>query len=199
MNAGVYVAVDGNLAGAIMLSDDVKPSAPDALKQLRDLGFKKTVMLSGDSAHAAQHVASICDIDEVYAQLLPEDKLSCMQALCADGKTLYTGDGINDAPVLAAAGAGIAMGGLGSDAAIETADIVIMDDDLRRLPLAVRVARKTRKIAVMNIIASLTVKFAILGLSIFIKLPMYLAIVGDVGMLFLCTLNALRCRKVDRA
>ena len=199
LNASVYIAVDGAFAGAIRLSDNIKPSAREAISELKALGIRKTVMLSGDNAPAAGRVAEACGLNEVHAQLLPQDKVRCMEALSREGKTLYTGDGINDAPVLAASGAGIAMGGLGSDAAIETADVVIMDDDLKRLPLAIRIARKTRSIAVMNIIASLAVKFAILGVSIFVWLPIYVAIVGDVGVLLLCTLNALRCWRIDRA
>jgi Cd2+/Zn2+-exporting ATPase len=115
-----------------------------------------------------------------------------MKQLNASGRTLYTGDGINDAPVLASADVGIAMGGLGSDAAIETADVVIMDDDLRRLPRAVSIARRTLSIAKQNIVASLAVKFLILGLGIFVTIPMYVAIIGDVGVLLAATLNALR-------
>ncbi len=195
-NANVFVAVDGILRGAIRLADDIKPSAKEAIRELRTLGIRKTVLLSGDGKAAAQSVGKACGLDEVHAELLPENKVEHMQALSREGKTLYTGDGINDAPVLAASGAGIAMGGLGSDAAIETADAVIMDDNLKRLPLVLRIACKTRKIAVMNIILSLAVKFAILGVSIFVKLPMYIAIAGDVGMLLLCTLNALRCWRI---
>ena len=195
--ANVYVAVDGRLAGAILLRDDIKPSAKEAIRELKALGIKKNVMLSGDGARAAASVSEACALDEVYAELLPQDKVAHMSALQGEGKTLYTGDGINDAPVLAAAGAGIAMGGLGSDAAIETADVVIMDDNLKRLPLAIRIARKTRRIAIMNIVASLTVKFAILAAGIAVRLPMVVAIIGDVGVLLLCTLNALRCWKIE--
>ena len=191
--ASVYIAVDGKCAGTITVSDDVKPSAPEAIKELKNLGIRKCAMLSGDNERAVQAVADACLIDEARASLLPGDKVNCMQALSKEGKTLYAGDGINDAPVLAAADVGVAMGGLGSDAAIETADVVIMDDNLKRLPLTVRIARKTRRIATANIVASLGVKFAILLAGIFTRLPMYVAIVGDVGVLLACTLNALRC------
>ncbi len=188
----VYVALDGAYIGSLSVSDDIKPSAAEAVRQLKRCGIKKAVMLSGDRADAAESIGKAIGLDEVHAQLLPQDKVARMQLLNGEGRTLYTGDGINDAPVLAAANVGVAMGGLGSDAAIETADVVIMDDDLSRLPFAVSVGRKTRRIAMQNIAASLAVKFLILGLGIFVTIPMYLAIIGDVGVLLAATLNALR-------
>ena len=129
------------------------------------------------------------------SELLPEGKVEKLKELSKEGRTLYTGDGINDAPVLAEAFVGAAMGGLGSDAAIETADVIIMDDDLSRLPSALNISRRTVKIAKENIVISLAVKFLILILGLFITIPMYLAVIGDVGMLLIATLNALRALK----
>ena len=193
--AAVYVAVDGAFAGEIFVTDDIKPSSAEAIRELKELGIKQTVMLSGDSRQAAEAVGRAVGLDKVYAELLPADKVALAEEISKQGKTVYTGDGINDAPVLAASHTGIAMGGLGSDAAIETADAVIMDDRLTRLPMLLRIARKTVRIAKENIVVSLAVKFAILGVSIFVKLPMYVAIAGDVGVLLLATANALRCWK----
>ena len=130
------------------------------------------------------------------SELLPEGKVEKLKEISKQGRTLYTGDGINDAPVLAEAFVGAAMGGLGSDAAIETADVIIMDDDLNRLPSALGIARRTVRIARENIVISLAVKFLILILGLFITIPMYLAVIGDVGMLLVATLNALRALSV---
>lgn len=193
---GTLIAVDGSFSGIVEVTDDLKPSSAEAIKKLKALGIKKTVMLSGDKEASVKKVAAASGIDEAYHELLPKDKVDLMQKLTKQGKPVYVGDGINDAPVLAAANAGIAMGGLGSDAAIETADVVIMDDNLNRLPLVIRIARKTVRIAKENIVLSLAVKFAILGVSVFVKMPMYVAIAGDVGVLLLATLNALRAWRI---
>ena len=192
IEGSVFVAADGTFIGSLVVGDDVKPSAAPAVQELRRMGFSKTVMLSGDRPQPAEAVGREVGLDEVYSSLLPAEKVERMQKLSQSGKPIYTGDGINDAPVLAAAHVGAAMGGLGSDAAIETADVVIMDDDLRRLPRAVSIARRTLSIAKQNIVASLAVKFLILGLGIFVTIPMYVAIIGDVGVLLAATLNALR-------
>ena len=191
----VLIARDGVFIGSLGVRDDVKPTAKGAIEELKRLGLKRAVMLSGDNESAARETGSAVGLSEVHAGLLPEDKVELMKKLNASGRTLYTGDGINDAPVLASADVGIAMGGLGSDAAIETADVVIMDDDLNRLPRVIRIGRKTRRIAVENIAASLAVKFVILGLGIFVSIPMYIAILGDVGVLLAATMNALRALK----
>ena len=192
IEGSVFVAADGTFIGSLVVGDDVKPSAAPAVQEMRRMGFSKTVMLSGDRPQPAEAVGREVGLDEVYSSLLPAEKVERMQKLSQSGKPIYTGDGINDAPVLAAAHVGAAMGGLGSDAAIETADVVIMDDDLRRLPRAVSIARRTLSIAKQNIVASLAVKFLILGLGIFVTIPMYVAIIGDVGVLLAATLNALR-------
>lgn len=191
----VLVAADGKFIGSIQVADDIKPSAKEAVSELKRMGINKTVMLSGDRQEAAEAVARAAGLDQVHAQLLPEGKVEKLREISKDGRTLYTGDGINDAPVLAEAFVGAAMGGLGSDAAIETADMVIMDDDLKRLPCALSIARRTVRIAKENIVISLAVKFLILALGLFVTIPMYLAVIGDVGMLLVATLNALRALK----
>ena len=193
----VLVAADGKFIGSIQVSDDLKPSAAQAVSELKRMGIRKAVMLSGDKHAAAEEVARAAGLDGVYAELLPEGKVEKLREVSREGRTLYTGDGINDAPVLAEAFVGAAMGGLGSDAAIETADVIIMDDDLNRLPDALNIARRTVKIAKENIVISLAVKFLILILGLFITIPMYLAVIGDVGMLLVATLNALRALKAD--
>ncbi len=191
----VLVAADGKFIGSIQVADDLKPSAAQAVGELRRMGIRKAVMLSGDKRAAAEEVGRAAGLDGVVSELLPEGKVEKLKELSKEGRTLYTGDGINDAPVLAEAFVGAAMGGLGSDAAIETADVIIMDDDLNRLPSALNISRRTVKIAKENIVISLAVKFLILILGLFITIPMYLAVIGDVGMLLIATLNALRALK----
>lgn len=188
----VFTAVDGKFIGSVEVTDRLKASALPSIRALKRLGFTKAVMLSGDHTQAAQAVAEQAGIDEVHAELLPQDKETKMRALSASGITMYAGDGINDSPVLASAGVGIAMGCLGSDAAIEASDVVIMDDDLGRLPEAVRIGRKTVSIARQNIILSLAVKAVILILGSFISIPMVIAVLGDVGVLIIATVNSLR-------
>ncbi len=191
----VLVAADGKFIGSIQVADDLKPSAAQAVGELKRMGIRKAVMLSGDKRAAAEEVGRAAGLDGVVSELLPEGKVEKLKELSKEGRTLYTGDGINDAPVLAEAFVGAAMGGLGSDAAIETADVIIMDDDLNRLPSALNISRRTVKIAKENIVISLAVKFLILILGLFITIPMYLAVIGDVGMLLIATLNALRALK----
>ncbi len=188
----VFVARDGAFIGSIEVGDDVKSTAKKAIELLKVLGVKKTVMLSGDTEPSACAVARQVGIDEVHASLLPRDKAEKMKEIAMSGKTLYTGDGVNDAPVLAESFVGAAMGGLGSDAAIEAADVVIMDDELTRLPTAVRIGRRTYFIAVTNIIVSLAVKFILMAVNCLTVLPLYISVLGDVGVLILASLNALR-------
>ena len=192
----VLVAADGRFIGSIQVTDDIKPSAARAVAELKRMGIKQAVMLSGDKRAAAEEVGCAAGLDRVVSELLPEGKVEKLREISKQGRTLYTGDGINDAPVLAEAFVGAAMGGLGSDAAIETADVIIMDDDLSRLPSALGIARRTVRIAKENIVISLAVKFLILILGLFITIPMYLAVIGDVGMLLVATLNALRALSV---
>ncbi len=193
----VYVAADGTLAGAITIADRIRSDAKQAIAALKNLGIKKTVMLTGDRVDTARQVAETLDIDEYYAELLPEDKVTRVEALIAQGgKVAFTGDGINDAPVLARADIGIAMGGLGSDAAIEAADVVIMGDELSRLAPAIRVAHKTRRIVWQNIALALGVKAAVLLLGALGFATMWEAVFADVGVALLAVLNALRAMRV---
>ena len=192
----VYIAVDGQPAGILRIADRIKQNAAESLQALRDLGIRKTVLLTGDRREVGETVAAELGMSAAYTELLPGDKISRLSELLEEpgrkGSVLFVGDGINDAPVLAAADAGIAMGGLGSDAAIEAADIVIMNDDLAKLPLAVRIARKTVRIARENIIFSLGVKFAVLALAALGIAGMWMAVFADVGVCVLAILNSLR-------
>ena len=192
----VYVAVDGRPAGVLRIADRIKQNAAEALQALRDLGIRKTVLLTGDRREVGESVAAELGMSGSYSELLPGDKISRLSELLEapgrKGSVLFVGDGINDSPVLAAADVGIAMGGLGSDAAIEAADVVIMNDDLAKLPLAVRIARKTVRIARENIIFSLGVKFAVLALAALGLAGMWMAVFADVGVCVLAILNALR-------
>lgn len=194
--AAVFAAVDGSFAGRIDLMDTVKEGAKDALSLLRGLGIEKTVMLTGDSAPAALRTAREIGADEVYFGLLPEDKVRKAEELLsrkAPGKSLiFMGDGINDAPVLARADVGVAMGALGSDAAIEAADVVLMDDKPEKLAQAVAIARKTKRIVRENILLSLGVKALILALGACGLTGLWLAVFADVGVCLIAVLNALR-------
>jgi Zn2+/Cd2+-exporting ATPase len=190
----VYIAAGNTLAGAIAISDRIKPDAKEAVAALKAAGVKKTVMLTGDRQDTAQQVADALGIDAFYAELLPQDKVQRVEELIAQGggKVAFVGDGINDAPVLARADIGIAMGGLGSDAAIEAADIVIMNDMPSRLAAAIRIARKTRRIVWQNIALAMAVKVAVLVLGAGGIATMWEAVFADVGVALLAVLNALR-------
>jgi len=192
----VYVAVDGSYAGYILLTDQLKESAPRALVRLKELGIRKTVMLTGDNAASAQQIAASLDLDAVYAQLLPQDKVSrveeLMKACSAKGKLLFVGDGINDAPVLSRADVGVAMGALGSDAAMEAADVVLLDDDPLKLSTAIQIAKKTMRITHQNIVFSLGVKALVLLLSVLGFSNMWEAVLADVGVSVVAILNATR-------
>ncbi len=192
----VYVACDGAYAGAIVISDTLKEGVPEAVSSLRSAGVRRTVMLTGDNEPAANQIAREAGVDQVHAQLLPADKVEIVEKLIKEqtGKdTLaFVGDGINDAPVLMRSDVGIAMGLIGSDAAIEAADIVLMDDDVRKIAKTVQIARKTMGIIHVNIIFAIAVKILILILSVLGYANMWIAIFGDVGVLILCILNAMR-------
>jgi len=192
----VYVAEDGNYLGRITISDSVKPEAVRCIKELKELGVRKTVLLTGDSADAARTVRETLGLDDVRHSLLPQDKVTAVEellsALGKEEKLLYAGDGINDAPVLARADIGVAMGSLGSDAAIEAADVVIMDDHVEKIPKAVRIAKKTVRICRQNIVFALLVKFSFLILGAFGFANMWMAVFADVGVAFLCILNSMR-------
>ena len=193
----VYVALDGAYLGCIMLSDTIKPDAVKAVQELRRLGLHDLTMLSGDRQSIADQVAREIGLDHAFGALLPEEKVACAQKLKANGETLlYAGDGINDAPILAVADVGIAMGGLGSDAAMEAADMVIMSDEPSKIALAIRIARKTMAIAKENIAFSIAVKAIILTLSLVCNMGLWIAVFADVGVCMLAVLNAMRAMRV---
>ncbi len=195
-----HLAVDGRYAGHILIADQVKPNAAVAVEQLHRAGVKKTVMLTGDRANVAQQVAERLGIDEVRAELLPAEKVAEVERLLAEKtgrQTLcFVGDGINDAPVLTRADVGIAMGALGSDAAVEAADIVLMDDDPLKIATAIRIARKCLRIVRQNIVFALGVKAVCLLLGAMGIAGMWLAIFADVGVMVIAVLNAIRALKV---
>ena len=198
----LHVALDGEYVGHIVIADVVKPEAKQAISMLHDAGVTKTVMLTGDRAEVAQAVARDLGIDEVHAQLLPQEKVLEVEKLLArEGKKeklAFVGDGINDAPVLTRADIGIAMGAMGSDAAIEAADVVLMDDDPRNISRAIHISRKTMRIVWQNIIFALGIKFAVLILAAVGIATMWLAVFADVGVAVLAILNAMRCMKVKK-
>ena len=196
----VYLAVDGIYAGYILISDVVKPEAKEAIAALKKAGIRKTVMLTGDSKTVAEYVASELGLDEVRSELLPADKVDVVEQLLEKKGTrenlAFVGDGINDAPVLSRADIGVAMGALGSDAAIEAADIVLMDDNPQKLALAMQISRKCLRIVYENIVFALTVKAVCLLLGALGIAGMWLAIFADVGVMVLAVLNAIRCLRV---
>ncbi|MBQ8928562.1 MAG: cadmium-translocating P-type ATPase, partial [Oscillospiraceae bacterium] len=198
----VYAAADGVYLGAILITDTIKEGAKDAIAALKAEGVRKCVMLTGDREDAAKNVARELGMDEVHAQLLPGDKVERVESLLASqtgrDKLAFVGDGINDAPVLSRVDIGIAMGTMGSDAAIEAADVVIMDDDLQKLPVIVRIARKTVRIVRQNIVFALTVKAVILLLGALGLASMWLAVVGDVGVAVIAILNSMRTLRMAK-
>ena len=192
----VYVAADGRYAGVIKLEDVPKPGAKEAIAALKQAGVKKTVMLTGDRRAAAEKVGEAVGVDEVFCALLPQEKVEKLKGLLNKKEPLfYVGDGINDAPVIRLADVGVAMGGLGSDAAIEAADIVVMDDDIRKLPLLLFIAKKTRRIVTENVVFALGVKLAVLALATLGIANMWLGVLADVGVAVLCILNSMRMLK----
>ena len=188
----IHVAIDGKYAGHIVISDRIKEDAAQAVADLRNAGVSKTVMLTGDQEHVAATVARKVGVDEYHAQLLPADKVSNVERLLAGGTLAFVGDGINDAPVLTRADIGIAMGALGSDAAIEAADVVLMDDKPSKIALAVKIARRTIRIAKENIWFAIGIKIAVLILAIPGVATMWMAVFADVGVTVLVVLNAMR-------
>ena len=195
----IHVAVDGQYAGHLVIADQPKPTSAQALRELKAAGVRQTVMLTGDAQGAAQAVADALGLDQFHAQLLPADKVERVEALLGEKrpreKLVFVGDGINDAPVLSRADIGVAMGALGSDAAIEAADIVLMDDDLLKLPAAVRIARKTLAIVRQNVVFALGVKLLVLVLSALGLASMWAAVFADVGVSVIAILNASRMLK----
>ncbi len=196
----IHVAVDGMYAGRITISDTPKDDSALAIRELERLGVKEIVMLTGDTEASAKRIAELVGITEFHSELLPEEKLRILEEyLDKDNKTLlYAGDGINDAPSIARADVGIAMGGIGSDSAVEAADVVIMNDSLCKIPEAIEISGYTRKIAYQNIVFSLTVKFLILGLAVFGVAGMWFAIFADVGVSAIAILNGIRAYGFDK-
>ena len=196
----VHVAVDGKYMGHIVVSDIVKADSADALKSLKECGIRRTVMLSGDTERICKDIGGRIGIDEYRAELLPGDKITELEKIMAEcpekKKVAFVGDGINDAPALARADIGIAMGGLGSDAAIEAADVVIMDDAPSKIPECIALSKKVNGIVYQNIVFALAVKFLIMALTLVGIGNMWMAVFGDVGVTVIAVLNAMRCMKV---
>ena len=197
----VHVAIDGVYAGHIVISDEVKPDAKQAIASFKQAGIEKTVMLTGDTKAVGESVAKELGLDEVYTQLLPGDKVDRVEELlkksAGNGKLAFVGDGINDAPVLSRADLGIAMGGMGSDAAIEAADVVLMDDEPSKIAVAIDIAKKTLRIVRQNIVFALAVKALCLILGALGIAGMWEAVFADVGVAVIAILNAMRALRVD--
>ena len=196
----IHMAIDGVYAGHIVISDIIKPHSAEAIARLKKSGVSKTVMLTGDAHRVAEQVAGELGVDEVRSELLPGDKVAEVEKLLAEkapkDNLAFVGDGINDAPVLTRADIGIAMGAMGSDAAIEAADVVLMDDDPLQIAKAIRISRKCIGIVRQNIVFSLIVKFACLALTAAGITNMWAAIFADVGVMILAVLNAIRALRV---
>lgn len=198
----IHMAIDGEYAGHIVISDIIKPHAKDAIRELKKAGVRKTVMLTGDGKKAADHVAEELGLDEVYSELLPADKVEKVEELLGakqeKAKLAFVGDGINDAPVLGRADIGIAMGAMGSDAAIEAADVVLMDDDPMQISKAIKISRKCLGIVYQNIIFAIGIKLICLALGAIGIANMWLAIFADVGVMIIAVLNAIRALFVKK-
>lgn len=198
----IHIALNGEYAGHIVISDIEKPNSKKAVSALKKAGIDKTVMLTGDAKKVAEKVAADIGIDEVHSELLPADKVSAVERLIAEksekSKLAFVGDGINDAPVLSRADIGIAMGAMGSDAAIEAADVVLMDDDPMKISLGIKISKKCLGIVYQNIVFSLVVKFAALLLGALGIANMWIAIIADVGVMVVAILNAIRCLKAPK-
>lgn len=200
IGTAVYVALNGAYLGAILISDKIKESSAEAIRALKEIGIRKTVMLTGDGKRIAQSIADTLGMDEVYTDLLPADKVSHTEALLESKnptRTLaFVGDGVNDAPVLSRADIGISMGAIGSDAAIEASDIVLMDDDPKKIATAIRISKRTLRIAYQNIVFALGVKGVVLLLGAFGLVGMWIAVFADVGVSVIAILNAMRVLNV---
>lgn len=198
----VHLAIDGKYAGHIVLGDVVKPASKDAISDLHKSGITQTIMLTGDTRSVAEQIANELGIDKVFSELLPNDKVNQLENILRyakeDNKVAFVGDGINDAPVLSRADIGIAMGAMGSDAAIEAADVVLMDDNPIKVGKAVRISRKCLRIVWENIILALGIKGICLILGVFGIVNMWLAIFADVGVMILAVLNAIRAMHVKK-
>jgi Cd2+/Zn2+-exporting ATPase len=196
----VHVAHGSEYLGYLLISDEIKQGVPETMAELKQLGVKRTIMLTGDHKDTAKEVAKLCQVDEYQAELLPQDKVSWFERYkkqqVGKGKVIFVGDGINDAPVLAGADIGIAMGGIGSDAAIEAADVVIMNDEISKIATAIKIARKTKNIVTQNIIFALGIKLLIMLLAFIGVTSIWFAIFADVGVALLALLNAMRAMRV---
>lgn len=199
----VYVVVDGRFAGCIVIADELKPDSARAISQLKKLGVSRIAMFTGDTKRTGENVAHQLGIDEVYTELLPQDKVDEVEKLLREqspkGKLIFVGDGINDAPVLARADIGLAMGGLGSDAAIEAADVVIMTDEPSKIPTAIGIAKKTVRIATENTVFAIGIKLVVLILAALGLASMWAAVFADVGVTFLAVLNSLRALRTEKS
>lgn len=198
----VYLAVDGRYEGYIQIEDEIKPDTREAIEKLRAQGIRRIVMLTGDSAQAGESVAAQVGLDKAYTQLLPDAKVAVLEELqstrSTKGKLVFVGDGINDAPVLARADIGVAMGGVGSDAAIEAADVVLMTDEPAKLVSAINISRRTRRIVMQNIVFALGVKAVILVLGAYGIATMWMAVFGDVGVALIAILNSMRALRTGK-
>ena len=197
----VYLVVNKQLEGYIVISDEIKEDSLKAIKALKDIGVKKIVMLTGDSSSVATKIEEQLGLDEVYSELLPDQKVEMLEKLDKEkstkGKLIFVGDGINDAPVLARADVGVAMGGLGSDAAIEAADVVLMTDEPSKLITAIKISKRTKMIVWQNIIFALGVKVFVLLLGAFGLATMWEAVFADVGVALIAVLNAMQVMRVS--
>ena len=197
----LYVEIENKFTGYIVISDEIKKDAKKAIKDLKDIGIKKSVMLTGDVEKVAKKVGEELGLDEIYSNLLPQDKVSKFEEIIKNknskGNVVFVGDGINDAPVLARADVGIAMGAMGSDAAIEAADVVIMTDEPSKIVTAIKSSKKTMKIAMQNIILAFGVKAIALILSALGIADMWMAVFADTGVTILAVLNSFRALKIE--
>ncbi|WP_077368515.1 heavy metal translocating P-type ATPase [Anaerosalibacter sp. Marseille-P3206] len=197
----VHVGINKQYVGYITISDEIKEGASDTIKELKKLGIRETIMLSGDNSIVANEVSKTLGIDTVYGELLPQDKVNILEKIMLEkstrGKVAFVGDGVNDAPVLARADVGIAMGGLGSDAAIEASDIVIMTDELKKIVTGIKISKRTKRIVTQNIVVALGVKFIVLIMGAFGVATMWEAVFADVGVSIIAILNSMRALKVE--
>ena len=192
----IYVAADGKFAGKIFICDSIKEEARETIELLKNAGVNETVMFSGDNATVCEKVGNQIKIDRIYSELLPEQKAEKLKELKRknNGKVLFAGDGINDAPSLALADVGVAMGALGSEIAVESADVVIMDDDIKKIPYAIKKSKTIRRKVIENIAGSLAIKAIIMLLTLTTGVPVWMAMFGDVGVMLLAVLNSLTIR-----
>lgn len=201
IGTAVYLANSNTHIGTIIVSDELKDNISQDILKLKYLGIKETIMLSGDNANIAKKVSEMAMIDKAYGNLLPQDKVSILEDILSrkqdNKKVAFVGDGVNDAPVLARADIGIAMGGLGSDAAVEASDIVIMNDDIGKIATGIKIAKNTKKIVTQNIIIAIGLKVVVLILGAFGLATMWQAVFADVGVSIIAIMNSIRALKVE--